>query len=204
MMGKSHRLGAALAGMGAAVLMKQHVKEFQPISGAIILAAGSIIGGYLSDADTPNSHIGRKWGIFLWPLWLVQGIIKIVCQIPGPFKKQKKLIYKLAGHRGIAHLPAFWILLAIITSGATWLSMMLTGTTGTVSANVLLPVSIYNGIFSHILLDAVFGGVMLLFPISTKRIKLSPFKTGGVVEYITCIAMAAGLWKIIIYYISII
>jgi inner membrane protein len=90
---------------------------------------------------------------------------------------------KIFGHRGITHTPALLIVFFAIIFGC------LLGT-GNMQFLPLL-VGFTMGCASHLLLDMFTkGGIPLLFPLSKKRVKLTPFKTGGIFEILFGIAIA--------------
>ncbi|SFS07895.1 metal-dependent hydrolase [Anaeromicropila populeti] len=203
MMGITHRCGAVLAALATIEIMsvcKVHIG----IPEMAALATGSIFGGYLPDIDTPNSHISRKLGIILWPVWILRIFIRIIRKIVPGTSKVGQQISKAVGHRGMAHAPVTWIIVGTVY----WL---LYGQASTITSKIsilnggfpfLLGIGIAVGIVSHLLLDMISGGIPLFFPVTLRRIKLLTMKTGGYEEWIVRIGLLITI-IIITYKISI-
>lgn len=212
MTGVTHRAGAVLGSMVAAEILISINTEFQPIIGPIILITGGSLGGYLPDFDTPNSHLGRKLIIIMWPLYVVQYIIKLFGYVPSPFQKSLNKLGRNIGHRGITHTPYFWMLLAIF-----YHYILLTTLNGILS--LYLPqIEHYNklryyftlfgfgcliGVLTHLLLDLISGGLMLFYPISKKKIKIMSIRTGGIIDiflgitFTVCFLYMAVRWLMV-------
>ncbi len=148
---------------------------------------GALAGAILPDFDTPNSKIGHKLPFLFLPIWLFHGLVSLLAKFPGPFKKMLERYAKTLGHRGFSHYPITWFIIGLILLPLT---ISLQSDIKAIVSPVLCGLGI--GIASHILGDTVFGGVSLLYPFCDKRIRISPFKTGGIAESAVCIALLAG------------
>lgn len=181
MMGPTHRTGS-LAVSTTMVACLPFIKipdlvtsiVWLPSDYNILMAAGfiflSIFGGLLPDADIPQSTIGRRYRIILFPLYLLKRLIGLL----GKVFKPLKTVGKALGHRGLFHSPLFWtlvfaVLRAFTASLGNFIGCLISG--------------LYFGALSHILLDYISGGVPLLAPFTLKRYK-PPFniKTDGRIE----------------------
>ena len=187
MMNVSHKTGAYLLGVEVARILATNAPSFNPLTGLIAIAVGATIGASLPDADTMNSRIGHKYALLLWPIWLIQSLVRLVSLIPGPFQRECRYLNKVTRHRGLAHTPIFWIIIGTIPFVTT--GIVLVTLKDLSSWFIVLVLGIYVGVISHLFLDWIFDGIMLLFPLTTKRFKLSPFHTGGFVEKLAFIAM---------------
>lgn len=183
-----------LAGVTAALALINHGvstgAELEVAAGGAFII-GSSLGALWPDFDTPNSRIGHKlWFLFL-PLWLFHGLLSVLSHIPGPQRKLVSSGARLTGHRGLAHYPITWIILYGILCTTGYIAVLLN-----IPLAAVLVQGTAIGVASHIAGDTIFGGVALLFPIYEKRIKLSPFKTGGIVEKLTRLVLLVLLIKL--------
>ncbi len=194
MTGLTHRSGAILGTLAAAELMIRFNTNFEPVRDTILLVAGGTLCGYLPDIDTPYSHLGRKFILILWPLYLLQFLIKLFALIPGPFKKTLTKTGRDIGHRGIAHTPAFWAVVAIAVKyplSTAIASMLMTYFTTSMlnklfaSPAAILGIGCLIGIATHLFLDAITEGIMIFYPIYQKRVHLTPLESGGIVDRIS-------------------
>lgn len=176
----SHTQGAIICTLGISELLANSTYTY-PSYGALIMGITCLIGASIPDADTKNSYISHRFGLLLLPLRIGQALIKLISILPGPFKKLRVELRKQTGHRGILHYPITWLLLNIVPGSILLARFLVTKKFDMV---LLAYLGVLIGIASHLILDAFFGGVALLFPLRRKRIYLSPFKTRGVVEHI--------------------
>lgn len=180
MMGASHRLGGAAAGMMAAGILTGP----DDLAGKAVILSAAVLGSLIPDIDHPYSSISRKHrGINRIVSVLQMALRGIAALLP---KKQAKYLKGAAGHRGISHS----FLMAILCAVAVRMSVFIVpGWEGMLS---LAAWGIGAGMVSHLVLDMFAGGVPLLFPFSLKRITLARIKTGGPAEWLVRIA-AAGI-----------
>lgn len=140
MLGSTHKTAGIGIGMiAASTVLDLSNKETIIVSSSLLL--GSFIGSILSDIDSPNSYIGRK------------------------FKLLSHLIHSLFGHRTITHSLLFaisiYVIIDLLSIGLTGIALV---TINAINIGLLL------GILSHILLDSftVFG-TPFLYPIIKKN-----------------------------------
>ena len=169
MMGSTHRIGGMLAGFLAAGQCQDTG------AGSLVILAGALAGSLLPDIDNPHSTISGKLPVLSLAVNTGQGIIRAASRLlPG---RAGKNIRSMAGHRGIFHslfFPALLLILCRMKPGAAMWGLL-------------------AGMLSHLLLDALAGGVPLFMPFSVKRIRIAGIKTGGAGEKIfRCILAAAA------------
>ena len=197
MMGTTHRTGSlAISSAMVACLPLLNLSSpdfvWLPTSKNVFMAAGfiflALFGGILPDADTPQSTIGRRYRIVLFPLYGIRKLISFLGNFFKPFAK----ISKALGHRGLFHSPLIWtVIFAILRfftySAGDFIACLCSG--------------LYFGILSHILLDYISGGVPLLAPFTMKRYK-PPFKlkTGGMLEFFINLLFLAVSVSMLIFY----
>lgn len=199
MMYTSHKIGAMLLAVETSKLLIQSPYEFKPIEGLAIMAITAMVSAAIPDADEKNSTISRKIPLLLLPIRIGQLLIRFACILPGPLKKYFKKINTMVSHRGILHLPITWLLLNLLPLVAISVSSIFT-----THADILLVIyiGVNVGIASHILLDTIFGGIRLLYPLIKKKIKPTPFKTQGFMEYVVRFGMLFLLVKETTAYIT--
>lgn len=178
MTGVTHCLG----GIAAALILL----EGQAVSGnmeSAIVLSGAVLGSLLPDIDTVHSSISHRLPVVSWIVWICQKITRAVSWIfPGRLGKN---IRSMAGHRGIFHscfLPAIVLFVNCFQKGQY--EIFLTG--------LLL------GILSHMLLDALSGGVPVFMPFTTKRLKLAGLHTGGLMEKLVGIGLLITIGSVLL------
>lgn len=198
MMYASHKVGAVLVAIEVSDIILRSQIGFKPISGLAVMSVGAMIGAAIPDADEKNSTISRKTGLLLLPIRIGQALTKFLCMLPGPLKHTFRKLDRVVSHRGILHWLVTWLVINLLPLMAFGTRLGITQSIDYLMAGYI---GLIMGIVSHILLDTVFGGTMLLFPLTKKKIAWSPFKTGGPVEYITCSAMFVFTGKELVHYI---
>ncbi len=174
MTGPTHRIGGLAA--GTILISLLHIN---PSEGAFFIT-GALLGSLLPDIDNRHSSISRKWNIMSLFVHLGQ---KLLRGIAGIFpNKQKDYICSLIGHRGLTHS----VIAIFFVPGIIFLIMK---DIGHMNIGRMLAIGMSVGIFSHLFLDMLAGGVPLFMPFSIKRIAFLHIKTGGVVEWIFRILM---------------
>lgn len=176
MTASTHRLGGLAAGAVMAGIL--HTDSV----GSGMILAGSMLGCLLPDIDNRRSAISFKWPVVRALVAAGQAAIRgISCLFP---RKQQRYIRSLIGHRGLTHslIPVILTLLAGILAGR----ITDIGTVGSHAAGGLAA-----GLVSHLLMDMLAGGVPLFLPFTTKRVTLAHIKTGGAVEWLFRISLAA-------------
>lgn len=178
---KTHQCFALLT-TGTVCLSIRHIDPSAMNTVQCLVATGvSMYAALLPDFDTQNSYISNTgWGIIFIPVWILQGIIKLLSFLPGPFQSKLKELAKHTGHRGFSHYPFTWLIFFLLV----WVLMTPIEKAWGIPFEIIKSVRLgaVCGIFSHIIGDVVFGGVAVLFPFSKRRIQLSPFKTASFVE----------------------
>lgn len=176
MTASTHRLGGLAAGAVMAGIL-----HTDPIGSGMILA-GSMLGCLLPDIDNRRSAISFKWLVVRALVAVGQAVIRGISNLFP--KKQQRYIRSLIGHRGLTHslVPVILVLLA----GAFIGRAVDIGAVGYCAAG-----GVAAGLVSHLLMDMLAGGVPLLLPFTTKRITLAHIKTGGAVEWLFRISLAA-------------
>lgn len=179
MMATTHRLGGIAVGATTAALL--HTDTI----GSVIIFIGALVGCIFPDIDNRHSRISRKMPITALVVSVCQCIIRIITSFLP--KKQKRYIKSLAGHRGITHslvgsmvLPAIVILIGLLIKLKTGYIL-------------LASLGIFVGCLSHLILDMLSGGVPLFMPFSTERSVIAEIKTGGYMEWLFRLSLAAIL-----------
>lgn len=187
MMGTTHRTGSIALACGIVALCPADKLTIAPAATFLVASA---VGGLLPDADTPYSRYGRKFFIFIWPVYLLQKLVSLLGYIVKPLKNMSKAL----GHRGLLHSPTLWTILLGILSLALYFSGVYD------YMPYALIFGLYTGIISHVLLDFISGGVPMLAPFSLKRAH-SPinFKTGSIFEWVFNIAFVGIAVACVIY-----
>lgn len=160
----THALGGALAGTAVLAVLDPADK----VAAAAIMT-GAVIGSLLPDIDHSRSKISRSSAVAQITSYAVSAVAK---------------------HRGFFHTPLFVLILAVVLGSAI---QILQG-----KELVLAAWSLYfgllQGMLSHLLLDTCNpGGIMWLYPVSSKRISILPIKTGGLGEIAVAIGLAGVL-----------
>lgn len=177
---KTHEAFAAMTTGAVCIALRNNMGLNMFQTGLVMTA--SAVGCLLPDADDPRSWIGRHLPLLCLPLWIVRFVAGCLGKITG-----SRYVSDFAdelGHRKVLHYPFTYFVTFLLVCGClkltkygsgfpAWLSCLFTG--------------ILCGIFSHILGDAVFGGVAIGAPFCKRKIKLSPFATGSVAESIAFI-----------------
>lgn len=196
MMRVTHRDGAIL---GIFLVINYIIpKNEMTIIKAVTLTAGSILGGYICDIDEPKSYISRKLYFLLWPFYLIRSLMNILAMLPSPFKRILTYVCKILRHKGITHTPLFWgigdfIYVLVIKSYIITFIVAKFSNYSVAEQCLQLSTNFWygfmTGIITHMILDFISEGVMLFFPFSIKKCKLTLVKTGSSLEIIVHIAI---------------
>lgn len=160
----THALGGALSGTAVITLLNPADKVI-----AASIMTGAVIGSLLPDIDHSRSKISRSSAAAQITSYAVSAVAK---------------------HRGFFHTPLFILILAVVLGAAI---PILQG-----EELVLAAWSLYFGLLpgmlSHLLLDTCNpGGIMWLYPMSSKKFSALPIKTGSIGEIAVAIALAVLL-----------
>lgn len=114
MMGKTHEVGGALAG----VIVSGFLYTADSVTTTVSLGTlvfGAMLGSLLPDIDKKESKIGRILWFISWPIYIFRLIIKLLSGFfPGVIKKALQEIDEDLEHRGIAHSLITWSILSAI------------------------------------------------------------------------------------------
>ncbi|RKO61839.1 metal-dependent hydrolase [Caldibacillus debilis] len=151
MNGTSHKIAGASAALMVSTWMFRDVSVDATTYIAIGTSViGGALGGLLPDIDHPGSTLGRRARILSYP------------------------INKLAGHRGITHTLLALVLLSyllFVISG--WIPIAWKG------YGLVFFIGIIIGYASHLVLDMLtVSGIPLLYPFSSKMIRIAGLRTG--------------------------
>lgn len=162
----THVIGGVVAGIAVDKFIVPTLTNVASVEGVVgigAVMAGAFLGSVLPDIDHKGSFIGRR------------------------LKPISFILYHTIGHRGLTHTPIFVIGLS------TLLAYLVMQLSGFAQATMLFFVlGLFGGMLSHLALDLLTkGGVPLFYPFSKKDISLTPFKTGGMWEYIVALGCMA-------------
>lgn len=173
----AHRSGAILVTVGTLQVLNIMNVEIKSLEIAVLTGA-CIMGAYFPDVDHPDSHISNKMSIFIMLTKVLVLLPLLVVHILNAinnflfFRKVKSDIFALE-HREITHAPLIW--LAFFIPIKIWCG-------NDIFCNYLFG-GFFLGVFSHLVLDLIAGGLPLLYPFKLDRIKLPcNIRTGSMEE----------------------
>lgn len=150
MIGRTHKVGGACAGVIAGALLLEPPYTFDKILLTGVLVGGSLLGSLMPDIDHKGSTIGHQ------------------------MKLTSTVISNLFGHRGLTHAPIIHVLITIIL-----LLFGGTLTDFPKLMYVSFVIGLFIGGISHLLLDSMtVAGIPLLYPFSKKKYRIAKFTTG--------------------------
>ena len=206
MMGKTHKIGGALAGVAVSRIL--YSGDYATVGAYASLIIGSVLGSLLPDIDKKESTIGRILWFISWPIFLLRITFRLLARIlPGALKRHLKEIDEDLGHRGIAHSLITWLVFSVILYfSQSFILRNLTEIIDIFSKEIVIdPVMIKVNIFaflfgvsvgmlSHILLDIFTNsGVAIFSPFIDKKIKVCSIKTGSIAESVIRKLMTAAV-----------
>lgn len=162
MLYKTHIIGGATAATIFTLATSYTDVSLETLGAAIVTGA---IGGLIPDIDHPNSKISQN------------------------LKPASTIINLLFSHRGLFHVPIFyvviWGLLLFQITNPYWLFFTNT---------------MFIGIMSHLLLDALNPrGIPMFFPFEQKLRRIAKIRTGSISELLIRIILIIMLGIIIIF-----
>lgn len=183
----THLLWGAIAGITGVYISNKYLGNTEIVNSAV-LAAGSLAGSLLPDADHTQSTVGRKIPFISYPICWMGMFFKWI----GKKTKLKFFsnIGKACSHRGILHSG---ILYAILL----YLSFLIVN-----PILKMLCIGICIGCFSHLIADTFNpSGIPWLLPLTFKRLSIAKISTGTTAEIvfriisIIALVILIYLWK---------
>lgn len=185
MRGTTHIVGGVIA--AELVCMVMHIPDVQTAS---VVAGAAVLGSIMPDIDQPRSKISNR---------------NIATRVIGTST------HLVLGHRGVTHTIIFGaVLSAILYFAVNFFPELLIKYTQCDAVSMITALSFMAGYLSHLILDTFnAGGIMWLWPFSSRKYHVAEIRSGGIVDTIiiavalAVIAIALGTTLLDIHFIGV-
>lgn len=183
MTASTHRSGGLSVGLVTGTTCAALYSQTNSTFSLFLLGAccvGSVFGSLLPDIDTPTSSFSIKHPLLSFPIRVFQFTVRLLSK---KYKENQKLqhIRKLSGHRQFFHTIKVWLKPFLISLITALFSAILPVTPLWFKVGSMVILSSFGGIYSHLLLDAISGGVPVGLG-DEKRLILGKIKVGSFKE----------------------